>query len=47
MYEYIYIKERNSSPVYYIVRSIKFVTKVGAGSANACLVLNYRDKRHI
>jgi hypothetical protein len=33
--------------IYCIVRSIKFVIRVGAGSANARLVLNYRDKRHI
>jgi hypothetical protein len=31
----------------YIVRSIEFVIKVGAGTVKACLVLNYRDKRHI
>jgi hypothetical protein len=30
-----------------IVRSIEFVIRVGAGTVNACLVLNYRDKRHI
>jgi hypothetical protein len=28
-----------------IVRSIEF--GVGAGTFNACLILNYRDKRHI
>jgi hypothetical protein len=30
-----------------IVRSIEFVIRVGAGTVNACLILNYRDKRHI
>jgi glycyl-tRNA synthetase alpha subunit len=30
-----------------IVRSIEFDIKVGAGTVKACLVLNYRDKRHI
>jgi hypothetical protein len=30
-----------------IVRAIEFVIKVGAGTVKACLVLNYRDKRHI
>jgi hypothetical protein len=32
---------------YCIVRSIKFVIKVDAGTVKACLVLNYRDIRHI
>jgi hypothetical protein len=30
-----------------IVRSIEFVIRVGAGTANACQILNYRGKRHI
>jgi hypothetical protein len=30
-----------------MVRSIEFVIKVGAGTVKTCLVLNYRDKRHI
>jgi hypothetical protein len=31
----------------YIVRIIEFVIRVGAGTVNVCLVLNYCDKRHI
>jgi hypothetical protein len=31
----------------YIVRAIEFVVRVGAGTVNAGLVLNYRDKCHI
>jgi hypothetical protein len=30
-----------------IVRSIEFVIRAGAGTVNACLILNYRGKRHI
>jgi hypothetical protein len=30
-----------------ILRSIEFVIRVGAGTVNACLILNYRGKRHI
>jgi hypothetical protein len=30
-----------------IVQSIEFVIRVGAGTVNASLILNYRDKRHI
>jgi hypothetical protein len=30
-----------------IVPSLEFVIRVGAGTVNACLILNYRGKRHI
>jgi hypothetical protein len=33
--------------IWFLVDHSVFVIRVGAGTVNACLVLNYRDKRHI